>query len=604
MNNLLLGLAVLFLGPLLVVAARRVRGTGPFVDAFVLVVLFGLVTLHVLPHALVVIGWPGLALAMLGFLAPLYAERALQGHEGGLRRLVIGFALVGLLVHAFSDGIGLSSGDGHGLHEAGAHDHGHSARELLAWAVILHRIPVGVSIWWIIPRTLGYGVALATLLVTGLGTVLGYFFGSALIDAGSETALAGFEAFLAGSLLHVVLHAHIPVPTVRTRPRWQLASFGGCLLAAGVVSALAWNEGLLGGGEDGLTPGTAFVRLALDSAPALVLAFTLVGLFQVLVPQRLLRRIGHGPPIAQAAKGVLFGLPLPICSCGVVPVYRSLVGRGASLAAATAFLIATPELEIAAVLLTLQLMGPEMAAVRILCAAAMALLVGVLLNRIVGRRQERPAPVVDDEEADDEPARPWWRILGLGFGEMVDHTAVWILLGLGVSALMMPHVDEGLIGGVPGIWQVPLAALLGLPLYVCASGSTPVAAVFLAQGLSPGAVLAFLLTGPATNVSTFGILARLHDRRTAAWFAVLALVLACALGWLVDMVLPALGPPSIVTAERHEHGMLQWLSLGVLALAFLSSLLRKGTRFILSQLFLPPLRDGDDDCATDHAHVS
>ncbi|MEZ5990102.1 MAG: permease [Planctomycetota bacterium] len=597
MTNLLLGLAVLFLGPLLVVAARRVRGTGPFIDAFVLVVLFGLVTLHILPHALVVVGWPGLGLAMLGFLAPLYAERALQGHEGGLRRLVVTFALIGLLVHAFSDGIGLSTG-GHELHGEDGHEHG--ARELLAWAVILHRIPVGVSIWWIIPRTLGYGVAIATLLVTALGTVFGYGFGEALLDAGSGTAIAGFEAFLAGSLLHVVLHAHIPVPRMKREPSWHLASFGGALLAAAVVFVLAYNEGLLSPGEAGPDPGAAFVRLALESAPALVLAFTLVGLFQVLVPQRMLRRIGEGPPLMQAAKGVLFGLPLPICSCGVVPVYRSLVGRGASLAAATAFLIATPELEIAAVLLTLQLMGPELALVRIAAAATLALLVGVLLNRIIGRGGPPAEPTVEADE--DEPRAPWLRVLTLGFREMVDHTAVWILLGLGVSALLMPHVDEGMIGGLPEFWQVPLAALLGLPLYVCASGSTPVAAVFLAQGLSPGSVLAFLLTGPATNVSTFGILARLHDRRTAAWFGILAFGLACAIGWVVDLVLPPLGAPPIVTAEDHGGSPLQWACLALLTGAFVLSLLRRGTRFVLSQLFLPPIRNEEDPCASGHDH--
>src|SRR5262249_52536105 len=119
--------------------------------------------------------------------------------------------------------------------------------------------------------------------------------------------------------------------------------------------------------------------------------------------------------------------------------------------------------------------------------------------------------------------------LRYGFGDMVDSTAPWILVGLGLAALLGPWLSAGGVEGVPRALEVPLFALIGMPLYVCASGSTPLAAVLIAKGVSPGAAIAFLLTGPATNVTTFGVLARLHSKKTAALFALTTALVTTAL---------------------------------------------------------------------------
>ncbi|MCB9879495.1 MAG: permease [Planctomycetes bacterium] len=137
-----------------------------------------------------------------------------------------------------------------------------------------------------------------------------------------------------------------------------------------------------------------------------------------------------------------------------------------------------------------------------------------------------------------------------GFGPAVDNTATWILAGLVLSAMLMPYVDRDWIAGLPPGLDVPVAALLGLPIYVCATGSTPLAAMLLVQGLSPGAVLAFLLTGPATNVTTFGVLARLHGGRTAFVFAVAMWIGAVALGYLANWLIPS---PAHWPSTAHAH---------------------------------------------------
>ena len=113
-----------------------------------------------------------------------------------------------------------------------------------------------------------------------------------------------------------------------------------------------------------------------------------------------------------------------------------------------------------------------------------------------------------------------------GFGAVVDSTAPWIGLGLLVAAMIAPWIAPSALTGIPQPVQVLLSAGLGVPAYVSAAGATPLVAVLLAKGLSPGAALAFLLTGPATNVSTFGALAQAHGRATAVRFAAAMVILA------------------------------------------------------------------------------
>ncbi|MGA1608873.1 MAG: permease [Planctomycetota bacterium] len=178
-----------------------------------------------------------------------------------------------------------------------------------------------------------------------------------------------------------------------------------------------------------------------------------------------------------------------------------------------------------------------------------------------------------------------------GLVEAVDETSAWILLGLGAAAFLTPLLDPTALAGVPSLVAVPAAALLGMPLYVCASGSTPLAAVLVAKGLSPGAAIAFLLTGPATNVTTFGVLSRLHDRRTAVAFATLMFLGASAAGLATDALLapPASEVAGDSSVHVHNHGtLLQWACTLVLAAVVAASLLRQGIRRYLGQLLDTP----------------
>ncbi len=594
----------LAMGPLLVWLARAHAWSTILLDSFCLVTVGGFALLHLLPESAHQASWLVMPLALAGFLLPAIAERTIHHGDPGMRRTVMLLALLGIAAHATLDGL-LLNGDFTPVDDGdGKHTH-----ELTAWAIILHRVPEGVGIWWIVPRTLGVWAAIVVSIVSVVSTLFGFYLGGELLTDQSRGALAMLQALLVGSLLHVVLHAHVPAP--RPQGRFRLTSVGGAVLGVAVLWFLIRDH--FPQGEHG-GPAHVFLQLAIESAPALLLAYLLVGLCHAFLPANWLRRMTSGSPLSQALRGVAVGLPLPVCSCGVVPIYRELIRQGTSLAAGIAFMVATPELEIAAVMLTWQLMGGEVAVVRVVMAAVLALVLGLVVAALAPKANAADADAAAGCRTDDDtlPAAAQGKLssrlgsaLRFGFGPAVDNTATWILAGLLLSAMLMPYFDREWIAAWPRWLDVPVAALIGLPLYVCATGSTPFAAMLLAQGLSPGAVLALMLTGPATNVTTFGVLAKLHGGRVATVFAVGMFLGAVGLGYLANALLPQLAVPSL-GASAHAHGWFGWACLAAIGAVFLFSLLRQGTRPFLERLFESPANvahgEAEGCCDDEHDH--
>ena len=232
------------------------------------------------------------------------------------------------------------------------------------------------------------------------------------------------------------------------------------------------------------------------------------------------------------------------------------------------------------------LLGGELTVARLVTALVVALGAAWLVGRLVPPSEAAQATA----ETGQAPAPLGARLregMIYGLGELVDHTAPWILVGLGVAAAAAPLLDAELLSSVPAALQVPLFALLGVPLYVCASGATPLAAVAIYNGISPGAALAFLLTGPATNTTTFGVMRRLHGGRVTGVFAVAVGGLAVASGWCVDALL--FERLAAVAEEAHHHApsTLEVASLVGLGALFAASLWRQGPRGALGQILDP-----------------
>ncbi len=331
-----------------------------------------------------------------------------------------------------------------------------------------------------------------------------------------------------------------------------------------------------------------------------MIAFILAGLVQVFLPKATVGWMKRGGATTRSWKGMLFGLPLPICSCGVIPVYRSLVTQGVPLSAALAFLVATPELGLDAILLSWPLLGADMAIARVAAAAVLALVVGRLLARFGGNGSEAV------ELPPEEPDGPWFERLKeafrVGVVDLFDSTGPWILLGLVIAAVAAPILGEDIVHAVPRWLEVPLFAILGMPVYVCASGATPLVAVFLLKGVSPGAALAFLLTGPATNATTFGILSDLHGKKVAFAFAVTVALVTIGMGYGVNAILPEAHGSALAGAADHAHGTpTQWAALGLLVAMLVGSILRQGSRGFVGRVlaWAGEAEEGSSCCTAD-----
>jgi uncharacterized membrane protein YraQ (UPF0718 family) len=598
-------------GPVVARLARSRPGLLSFVDGFVLIAIGGLVMLEVIPHALAEGDWLAGLFMVAGFTLPTMAERLLHYGVRQTHTVVLLLALIGIAIHSALDGSALAQVTT-------------SGSALLGYGVILHQLPVSLMVWWVLddrPRAWTWG-ALSLMAAT---TVAGYVAEPAMFSMLPKTAGVWFEALVGGSLLHVIAHsahdhdhdhahnhahnhthdhshdhahehshshahdhshdhAHGPA-AAGSSVRW--ASGIGALVGAALLVLLH----VIGQDPAQKTPGhatwSAFLSLAFDSAPAVLLAYVAAGLFSAWVPPGSLAWMSRGSRVRQGFAGMAVGLPLPICSCGVVPLYQQLIQQGASTTAAIAFLIATPELGIDAILLSFPLLGEEYAILRIVAAAVTAMVVALVMGRGV-QRSARGLPLFapDASHYVASTREKLGRAVRSGFGDLVDHTAPWILVGLLIAAILQPVLTGSCITRMPTGLDVLVFAAVGLPLYICASASTPLVAVLVAAGVSPGAGLALLLTGPATNVSTIGILTRMHGRRFAIGFSAMMMVTAISLGLAVNAFAPRLASTQPALAIEAVGTPLQWIAVVCVGALYVAAVLRRGARGFLKELSL------------------
>ncbi|MBK9966027.1 MAG: SO_0444 family Cu/Zn efflux transporter [Holophagales bacterium] len=346
-------------------------------------------------------------------------------------------------------------------------------------------------------------------------------------------------------------------------------------------------------------------KIVLDSAFFILLGFLLAGLLHEFVDTSRIGRALGERSLKSILKAAFVGGPLPLCSCGVLPMAVALRKKGASREAVVSFLISTPETGEEAILITWGLLGPVMAIARPVIAIVTAVVAG-LVSLVAGGKDDR-APVA----APDEPAEPTEacascpgddhgvetkpaargtslrdrtaRIGRYAFVTMVDEIAFWMILAFGATGLLGALLPQDFfLRFLPWpLLSMAIMALVGIPMYVCASASTPVAAAMMAKGLDPGSALVFMLTGPATNASTIAVVARLFGRRFVAIYLGSIFGVAIASGLVLNAVVGAGIVPVPGLPEVEGRGL--WALVKFLsAFAFLAliafSIQRRGLR--------------------------
>jgi uncharacterized membrane protein YraQ (UPF0718 family) len=339
----------------------------------------------------------------------------------------------------------------------------------------------------------------------------------------------------------------------------------------------------------------AVVGVILLMAPYLLLGFAIAALLSFFFTPAWVRRHLGRPGLLQVVKASLIGVPLPLCSCGVLPLAFSLRKSGASKGATVSFLVSTPQTGADCLMLTYSLLGPVMAFFLLGVAFFSGILSGWLTDLLC--RNETKEATVEEPctscccktagaqalERTGEDARSPSSALRNGFITLPRDMARPLLLGVLVAGVVTALVPQGYLADYlsPGPLSYLLALSIGIPMYVCSASAVPIAAMLIHAGVSPGAAMVFLIAGPATNTAAlFTLWNQIGRRATFAYLATIcgvALVSGIALDLLFTVVVPAV-------PHLHEHGasslagmpLWQWIASGVLLLLLLPGLVRKG----------------------------
>jgi len=290
----------------------------------------------------------------------------------------------------------------------------------------------------------------------------------------------------------------------------------------------------------------ALLHIVAESAPYLLFGCAAAGLLRALIPEERIYRLLGDDSFRSVLLASLIGVPLPLCSCSVIPAATGLRQSGAGRSATTSFLISTPETGVDSISITYALMDPIMTVARPLAAFATALLTGSAVGLLPSADEtpvEDPAPAsscCDDAGCGDTPAEQLSRGEALraglryAFGPLVDDLALWLIAGFVLAAAVAAAVPDGFFTAIPSGWVSSLVMMLiATPVYICAAAATPIAAAMVLKGLDPGAALVFLLVGPATNVTTILVVLRLMGSKVLAVY--LIGVTACALAFGVAL---------------------------------------------------------------------
>jgi len=329
------------------------------------------------------------------------------------------------------------------------------------------------------------------------------------------------------------------------------------------------------------------------------------GLVHVLASRAWMARHLGGQGFGSVVKAALVGAPLPLCSCSVLPAALALRKKGAGRGATVSFLISTPETGVDSIAVTWALMGPVMAAVRPLAAVLTAMVAGLVEVVREARHPETRAVESDcavcgsDDCGHVAAGGRWGRFWRFILWEMGDDLGPTLAVGLVLAGVVTVLVPDGFFEQYVGSRWVSMLVMLavGLPLYVCATASTPLAAALVAKGLSPGAALVLLLVGPATNLATVLVVARMLGKASAALYVGTIAVVSLACGAVLDAVVGTwhLGGAS---AGAHE-AVPPWLGRAgaVLLAAYLAMAVG---RWVYRKI--RPSRAGREACGTGGAH--
>lgn len=332
----------------------------------------------------------------------------------------------------------------------------------------------------------------------------------------------------------------------------------------------------------------SILDLVNEMSPYLLLGFLIAGVMHAFIPNGWYAKYLSGHNFRSVVNAAIFGVPLPLCSCGVIPTAMSLKKEGASNGAVVSFLVATPQTGVDSIFATYSLMGLPFAVIRPLAALFTAMLGGAFVNAF------DPVPVEATESAAAKASRnvsenhhlTFWQkcqaALKFGFVEMMSDIGKWLVVGLVVAGLITVLVPDSFFALFKdnSLMSMLLVLCLSIPMYLCATGSIPIAVALMLKGLTPGAALVLLMAGPASNAASILVIRKVLGQRTLYLYLTAIIAGAIAFGFGIDYLLPREWfTNGLVGCTEHCHeettGWFAWACTALLAVLLLNILRMK-----------------------------
>ncbi|MGD2019897.1 MAG: permease [Thiohalocapsa sp.] len=309
----------------------------------------------------------------------------------------------------------------------------------------------------------------------------------------------------------------------------------------------------------------ALWQILLELSPSLLLGLFIAGLVHVYVPAAAIHKRLSRPDLASTVRASVLGVPLPLCSCGVIPTALGLRKAGASKGATTSFMISTPQTGVDSILVSAAFLGWPFAIFKVVAAFVTGVIGGVLVNRFASRRAEGASAQGSTRLNAPGQDRGVLGAVRYAIFDLLAAIDLWLIAGVLVAAAITALVPGDFFAGQT--WSQGLVGMLvvlaiSLPLYVCTTASVPIAASLIAAGMPAGSALVFLMAGPATNVATIGAVYRTLGGVVLGLYLGTVVVMSLGFGLLFDQVLTA--APVLHAAHAHASGWLGTLSALVL----------------------------------------
>lgn len=327
----------------------------------------------------------------------------------------------------------------------------------------------------------------------------------------------------------------------------------------------------------------SLINMLAEMAPYLLLGFGMAGMLYAFVPSGFYRSHLSRPGALSVIKAALIGVPLPLCSCGVLPTAVSLRRNGASRGASTSFLIATPQTGLDSIAATYSLLGPAFAIIRPAAALITAFIGGMLVNRNDKKCDTDTGKDVDtiDAPASNSIGGKIRDALRYGYVDMIQNIGKWLIIGLVIAAAITVFIPDGFFTFFA---EYPLLSMIAVvivavPMYVCSTGSIPIALSLMLKGLSPGAAFVLLMAGPAANFASIIIVGKSLGKKAAAIYLCTIIAGAIGIGLCIDYLMPRewFTIPAIASeAHCHLHvGLFPGICSVLLILLLINAFIKK-----------------------------